>query len=146
MTVLRSRILLRGPGIRLSDSHSPADHVRMAPMPAESFQVAGRAGANAGFHILTVRGAITSLTSPAFLEAALAASARVLIIDLSEAPSVDSMAVGALVRVFVSRNKSGRKLALVGLNHRVINVLKITGVDLLFETYPTVPEAESALS
>jgi len=115
-------------------------------MPAESFRIAGRAGASARFHILAVTGAITTLTSPAFLEAALAASTPVLIIDLSEAPSVDSMAVGALVRVFVSRNRSGRKLALVGLNRRVINVLKITGVDLLFDTYPTVPEAESALS
>jgi len=115
-------------------------------MPADSFQVTGRAGASASSHILAVRGAITTLTAPAFVEAALAASEPVLIIDLSDAPSVDSMAVGALVRVFVSRNKSGRKLALVGLNHRVINVLKITGVDLLFDSYPAVLEAESALS
>ena len=117
----------------------------MAHMQAEPFQVAARAGANARFHILTVSGAITTLTSPAFLEAALAASAPALIIGLSETFSVDSMAVGALERVSVSRNKSGRTLALVPTNHRVINVLKITGVDLLFEIYPAVPEAESAL-
>ena len=115
-------------------------------MPAESFQVAGRAGANASLHILSVRGAITSFTAPAFQEAVLAAPAPGLIIDLSEVPTVDSMAIGALVRIFVSYNKSGRKLAFVGLNHRVVNVLKITGVDPLFDTYATVPEAESALS
>ncbi len=118
----------------------------MPLMPGESFQVVGRAGANASVHILSVRGAITPPTSPAFQEAARAAAAPGLIIDLREVPSVDSMAIGALVRVLVSCTKSGRRLALVGLNHRVINVLKITGVDSLFDTYPTVPEAESALS
>jgi anti-sigma B factor antagonist len=132
--------------IRLSDSLSVAEHARMPRMPAESFQVAGRAGANASVHILSVKGAITHSTSPAFQEAARATTAPLLIIDLSEVPSVDSMAVGALVRAFVSCNKSGRKLALVGVNHRIRNVLQLTGVDPLFDMYTTIPEAESALS
>ncbi len=55
------------------------------------------------------------------------------------------MAVGALVRAFVSCNKAGRRLALVGLNHRVKNVLQLTGIDPLFEIYPTVREAEEAI-
>jgi anti-anti-sigma factor len=53
------------------------------------------------------------------------------------------MAVGTLVRTFVSCHKSGRKLALVGLNHRVRNVLQITGIDPLFDIYATVAEAEA---
>ncbi len=118
----------------------------MPPMPAETFQVTGRAGANASVHILSVKGAITYSSSPALQEAVSASAAPGLIIDLSEVPSVDSMAIGALVRIFVSCNKSGRKLALAGLNLRVKNVLQITGVDPLFDTYSTIPEAESALS
>jgi anti-sigma B factor antagonist len=117
----------------------------MSRMPAESFRVAGRPGANANVHILSVKGAITYSTSPALQEAVRAAGEPGLIIDLSVVPSVDSMAIGALVRAFVSCNKSGRKLALVGLNPRVRNVLQTTGVDPLFDTYPTIPEAESAL-
>lgn len=117
----------------------------MPPVRDESFHVAGRAGANANVHILSVRGSITQSTSSAFHEAIHAAAAPHLIIDLSGVPTMDSMAIGALVRVFVSCNKSGRKLALVGLNHQVKNVLRITGVEPLFETYPTIPEAESAL-
>jgi anti-sigma B factor antagonist len=115
-------------------------------MPGDSFQVAGRAGATTSVHILTLRGAITYSTSPVFHEAVSATAAPRLILDMSEVPSVDSTAVGALVRAFVSCNKSGRKLALVGLNHRVRNVLQLTGVDPLFDVYATVPEAESALS
>ncbi|HTW25024.1 MAG TPA: STAS domain-containing protein [Candidatus Baltobacteraceae bacterium] len=97
-------------------------------------------------HILSVKGAITHGTASALQEAVNAAPAHGLIIDLSEVPSVDSMAVGALVRVYVSCTKAGRKLALVGLNHRVRNVLQIVGVDPLFETYASVPEAESSLT
>ena len=120
--------------------------VRMPPMAGESFRVAGRAGANDSVHILCVQGAITYATSPAFQEAILAASAPRLILDMTEVSSVDSTSIGALVRAFVSCNRSGRKLALVGLNHRVRNVLQITGVDPLFDIYATIPEAESALA
>jgi anti-sigma B factor antagonist len=129
-------------GFSLSD----AEQARMPRMSAGAFQIAGRAGTNAGVHILSVKGAITHATSSALQEAVNAAAARGLIIDLTEVPSVDSMAVGALVRVYVSCTKGGRKLAFVGLNHRVRNVLQIVGVDPLFDTYPTIPEAESALS
>ncbi|HTZ99556.1 MAG TPA: STAS domain-containing protein [Candidatus Aquilonibacter sp.] len=115
-------------------------------MSAGTFHVASRAGETAGVHILSVKGAITHATSAALQEAVAGASARGVIVDLSEVPSVDSMAVGALVRVYVSFSKAGRKLAFVGLNHRVKNVLQIVGVDPLFETYASVSEAESALS
>ena len=101
----------------------------------------GRAGQN----VLTVTGAITTTSAPAFQEAVAAANAPHLIIDMTAVPSIDSMAIGALVRVFVSCNKSGRKLALVGLNHRVQNTLRITGVEALFDTYATLPEAEAGL-
>jgi anti-sigma B factor antagonist len=68
-----------------------------------------------------------------------------LIVDLSEVPMMDSVAIGALVRAFVSCHKSGRKLALVGMNHRVQNVLHITGIAPLFDSYATVAQAEEAL-
>jgi anti-anti-sigma factor len=55
------------------------------------------------------------------------------------------MAVGTLVRAFVSCHKVGRKLVLVGLNYRVKNILQITGVDPLFEIYANISEAQGAL-
>jgi anti-anti-sigma factor len=55
------------------------------------------------------------------------------------------MAVGALVRAFVSCHKTGRKLALVGLNHRVHNVLHLTGIAPLFDTYDSISAAEAGL-
>jgi anti-sigma B factor antagonist len=115
-------------------------------MAAESMRIAGRAGANAGVHVLSVKGPITEATSVAFQEAVRAVSASGLIVDLSEVPWVDSMAVGTLVRAFVFCSKCGRKFALVGLTPRVKNVLHMAGPDPLFKAYATVTEAESALS
>jgi anti-sigma B factor antagonist len=115
-------------------------------MAAESMHVAGRAGANPGVHILSVKGAITEATAAAFQEAVRAVSASALIVDLSEVPWVDSMAVGTLVRAFVFCSKCGRKFALVGLNPRVKNILHMVGLDPLLKAYATIPEAESALS
>jgi anti-sigma B factor antagonist len=118
----------------------------MRGMPSENFAVTSNQGSKPDVQILTVNGAITSSTSAAFQEAAAKVTARCLILDLSAVPSVDSMAVGALVRTFVRCNKSGRQLALVGLNRRIQNVLELTGVAPLFETYATVVDAEEKLS
>jgi anti-sigma B factor antagonist len=114
-------------------------------MSTDSFYVRAHAGSKEGVHILTPKGAISFQSGPAFREAIEAANAPRLIIDFTEVPSIDSVAVGVLVRAFVSCHKSGRRLALVGLAHRVRNVLQLTGIDPLFEIYPTVAEAESAL-
>jgi anti-anti-sigma factor len=115
----------------------------MPGMP-EAFQITGCAGSSANVHILSVKGALTSTSAPAFQEAVRAVTAPRLILDFTDVPSLDSMAIGVLVRAFVSCNNSGRKLRLVGLNHRVRNILQITGVDPLFDTYATISEAESA--
>ena len=119
---------------------------RIPAMSGETFHVERRPGLSGAIDILTVKGPITQSTSPAFQEAISTVTAPRLIVDLTEMPSVDSQAVGALVRAFVTCNKAGRRLAFVGLNHRVKNVLKITGVEPLFDTYASVAEAESRLN
>jgi anti-sigma B factor antagonist len=116
----------------------------MPRMSSEPFQVKERTSKEDKVQILEVTGAITSSTAGAFQDAVKRASATCLILDLTGVPSVDSVAVGALVRGFVSCNKSGRKMALVGLSRRVQNVLELTGIAPLFETHPTVAEAEQA--
>jgi len=117
----------------------------MPRVSTQPFRVTPQAAGRQGQNVLTVTGSITTTTAAAFQEAVIAANAPRLIIDMTQVPSIDSMAIGALVRVFVSCNKSGRKLALVGVNHRIQNTLRITGVEALFDTYPTVPEAEAGL-
>lgn len=80
-----------------------------------------------------------------FQNAVQAATGSSLIIDLSEVPYIDSAALGSLVHTYVSCQKNQRRLALVGLTHRVSNVIKLSALDALFQTYATLPEAEDAL-
>jgi anti-sigma B factor antagonist len=114
-------------------------------MQRMSLDITQRPGSLATVQILAIKGAITFTTAPQFQEALSAATAPRLIIDLTDTPSLDSMAVGTLVRAYVSCQKAGRKLVLVGLNYRVKNILQITGVDPLFEIYPSITEAQAAL-
>jgi anti-anti-sigma factor len=117
----------------------------MRAMPHESFRVETHPSKHPGQSILILAGPFTSASSGAFTDAVAATDSPRVIVDMTSVPLVDSMAVGSLVRAFVSCHKSGRKLALVGLNHRVHNVLHLTGVAPLFDTYTTVAEAEAGL-
>lgn len=114
-------------------------------MAEQSFRVTPRSSASEGVQILHLEGAITFSKSSALQDALGEITAPRLILDLTDVPSLDSMAVGALVRAYVTCNKAGRRLALAGLSHRVRNVLQITGVDPLFEIYGTVSDAEQPL-
>jgi len=96
--------------------------------------------------IVTPRGPISFATAPQFKDAMDGVTTPRVILDLTEVPSIDSVAVGVLVRAFVICNKSGRKLALVGLGYRVRNVLQLTGIDPLFDIFPTVEDAERGLA
>jgi|HubBroStandDraft_1064217.scaffolds.fasta_scaffold94652_2 anti-sigma B factor antagonist len=117
----------------------------MRGMSPETFRVVSQPSSRAGLQILQLKGPFTSGASAIFVSAVAAADAPRLILDLTDVPMVDSMAVGALVRAFVSCHKTGRKLALVGLNHRVHNVLQLTGIAPLFDTYESISAAEAGL-
>ena len=64
-----------------------------------------------------------------------------VILDLSDVPYIDSTALGALVSAYVSRQKVGRRVVLSGASERVSRMLKITSVESLFLTFPTLEDA-----
>jgi anti-sigma B factor antagonist len=103
-------------------------------------------GARAGHRILRLSGELTMRTLFPFQEAVRADKASALILDLSGVPYVDSVGVGALVGAYVSRQKDGRKLALVGVGERVHASLSILQLTKFFPTFATVEAAEKSLS
>lgn len=117
-----------------------------AAMTDEKLIVQGRAGTRPGVHVLAITGAIRYGGLDPLQEAVQGAKEPALILDMSGVPYMDSTAVGALVRVYVTCQKSGRKLALVGMNGRVANVLRLVGVDILFATFDDVSKAEESLA
>ncbi len=64
-----------------------------------------------------------------------------LIVDIADVPYIDSAGIGCLVGAHVSRENSGRKLIIVGANERLLNALKVTRVDQIFDFAPTVEQA-----
>ena len=73
-------------------------------------------------------------------------NAESMVLDLTEVPYVDSSGLGSLVSACVSRQKAGRRVALSGVNERVLRLFEITKTEPLFLIFPTIDEAIAALS
>ena len=68
---------------------------------------------------------------------------KLLIVDVADVPYIDSAGIGCLVGAHVSRENAGRKLVVVGASERLVNSLKATRVDQLFEFASSVDEAKA---
>src|SRR3569833_2480353 len=66
--------------------------------------------------------------------------ARELVVDMTNVPYVDSAGIGVLVGAYVSREKDGRSLQLVGVNSRVRTTLQVTQVERFFKFADTLPK------
>ena len=71
-------------------------------------------------------------------------SSKVLVLDFTGVPLIDSAGIGALVGAYVNRQKDSRRLALVGVNQRIHNALEVTRVESLFHFFNSAAEAERA--
>ena len=96
--------------------------------------------------ILSLRGPLTMENVPPFLNAVRRERAPTMILDFSGVPYVDSSGLGSLVSAYTSCQKSGRRVALTGVNQRVMKVFEITKLEPVFLMFSTVSEAIEALS
>ncbi len=99
-----------------------------------------------GQGVLFLRGPLTMENVAQFKTAVQRQEAPKMILDLSEVPYIDSIGLGSLVSTYVSLQKAGRWLELVGVNDRVSNLFEITRVQDLFLTFPNVWDAIEALA
>jgi anti-anti-sigma factor len=96
--------------------------------------------------VLTLSGPLTANNSATFQNAMRREEpADTVILDFSEVPYVDSAGLGLLVSAHVSRQKSGRKMILSGINPRVQKLFEVTRVADLFLIFSTPDEAIAAL-
>src|SRR5439155_15242344 len=99
------------------------------------------------FHeVLTLSGPLTASNASIFQNAMRREEpADTVILDLSQVPYIDSAGLGLLVTAHVSRQKSGRKIVLSGINQRVQRLFEITRVASLFLIFSSPEEAVAAL-
>ncbi|HSM52427.1 MAG TPA: STAS domain-containing protein [Thermoanaerobaculia bacterium] len=98
-----------------------------------------------GVHILDVEGKITIGRGDVALRDAvhqeLANGAKKMLINLKEVSTIDSSGVGELVSAFTTVTHRGGKLKLVNLPPKVNDILQITQLITVFETYTDEDEA-----
>ena len=113
------------------------------PCMADSpLQIEDGPGAKEGTRVLKLSGPLTLQNLFGFQSKVRADSSRLLILDFTAVPLADSAGIGALVGAYVSRQKDGRKLGLVGVNQRILHALEVTRVENFFKFFGTVAEAE----
>lgn len=106
-----------------------------------------RLGENNDPGVLCLRGPLIVENLPPFRNAMRREERyQTVILDLTAVPYLDSSGLGSLVSAFVSRQKAGRRVALSGVNDRVMKMFEITRVETLFLMFPTIDDAIAALT
>lgn len=113
-------------------------------MPQEPLVIEDFPGPKDGQRVLRLGGPLVLTTLFDFQAKVRASTARVLIIDLTNVPYVDSAGIGALVGAYVTHQKDGRGLYLVGVSDRIHNALQVTRVEHFFRFFNTMAEVENA--
>src|SRR5579864_6748836 len=96
--------------------------------------------------ILSLRGPLTMENVSPFMNAVRREDAPTVILDFSGVPYLDSSGLGSLVSACTSCIKTGRRMALTGVNKRVLKVFEITRVEQIFLMFPTLSDAIEAFT
>jgi len=113
------------------------------PMSSEKLTFDLLEGASPNEHVYRLHGPMVLGNMFAFQEV-LRSESVTTILDLTDVPYMDSAGLGVLTNSYVSHQKHGRKLLLVGVNERVQTLFKVTKLDQLFEIFSTVEGAQAA--
>jgi anti-anti-sigma factor len=103
-------------------------------------------GSSDAYKILHLKGPLNIHTIFDFQTALRAETSPTLIIDFAEVPFIDSTGLGALVGANLAAKKANRKIAFAAMNPQVKALLDMTHVSQFFTAYPTIQEAETAVS
>lgn len=114
-------------------------------MPQEPLAIEDISGPKDGQRILRLTGPLTMTTLFDFQSRIRTDASRVLMLNFSHVPYVDSAGIGAMVGAYVTHQKDGRSLYLIGVNERVKNALKVTRVEQFFQFVDSVTAAEHAI-
>lgn len=69
-----------------------------------------------------------------------------VVLNLEGVPYIDSAGLGEIVRTYTSVSRQGGKLKLLGLTKRITDLLSITKLLTVFETYDNEQEAVRSFS
>ena len=114
-------------------------------MPQEPLFIEDIPGPKDGRRLFRLTGPLTMSTLFDFQSRVRTDSSRVLMLDFAKVPYVDSAGIGALVGAYVTHQKDGRSLYLIGVNERVQSALKVTHVETFFRFVDSLTAAAQAI-
>jgi anti-sigma B factor antagonist len=115
-------------------------------MPQEPLLIEDIPGPKDGQRILRLTGPLTMTNLFDFQSKVRTDTSRVLMLDFTHVPYVDSAGIGALVGAYVTHQKDGRSLYLIGVADRVQSALKVTRVEQFFRLVDSVSAAEQEIN
>lgn len=113
-------------------------------MPQEPLHIEDINATADDYRVLRLKGPVTISNFFEFQSLIRGNTSRKLILDFSGVPYIDSAGIGALVGAYVSHQKDGRSLALVGVPKRVREALQVTRVEQFFHFFDTEASAHQA--
>ena len=117
----------------------------MTPPKPEGLKIETWEGAH-GVRIIKLSGPFTMQTLFEFQRMSRQEPAKPIVLDLTEVSYLDSAALGCILGMFASCQKTKRGFALTGLTERVRSLFKMTHVDGLLPCFETLAAAESAVT
>lgn len=115
-------------------------------MPKEPLVIEDIPGPKDGQRILRLTGPLVISNLFDFQSRVRTDTSRALVLDLTHVPYVDSAGIGALVGAYVTHQKDGRSLYLIGVSQRVQDALKVSRVQQFFNFCDSLAAAEQANS
>ena len=113
-------------------------------MPDAPLQLEDLPGSREGIRIFRLTGPLTLPNVFGFQSKVRGDQSNGLILDFTTVPLIDSAGIGAVVGAYVSRQRDGRSLGLVGVNDRIHQAFEVTRVESFFRFFATVADAEQA--
>ena len=102
-----------------------------------------------GVKVLVLKGKVTRGESEIMLRDRLydlrESGRKHVVINLGGVPYIDSSGLGELVRGYTSLRRAGGRMGLTHLNARLVDMLAITKLSGIFETYATDDDAVRSL-
>ena len=110
-------------------------------MPHDLLHIEDLGGAHKGHRVLSLKGPLIISNLFQFQSMVREDAAKLLILDLTQVPFVDSAGIGALVGAYLTHDE-GRRLALAGVTERVRTAMRVAHIEQFFQFYETVKTAQ----
>jgi anti-anti-sigma factor len=99
-------------------------------------------------HMVVLKRALDEASARQLADDVLTAAAQrprlPVVLDLSQVRFAPSAALGSLIKLSRSFKLDGRRLALVGIDNRVLGAIRVTHLDAVLEIYDTLEQAAGA--